>query len=493
MSEPANKRGRWGGGAGIPPGMGVQAPDLQEVPPPPPPGAASQSAGQPDFSAAGVSAMSVAAAKAAAAKAAAAIQQQLHGMGSGADVNSKYPGMPPAWGVGMTEAQRDAAYAQHTRQSRRLYVGSLPKPVTDEALHAFFNNAMVNSGAAIDPSGGPPVVNTTITHEKGFAFIEFRRLEDAESALMFDGIVFNGSKLVIKRPKDYDAARNPIWAMRGQAPPQDEVKLIGEELPIGTIIVDGKEVKIPLPPPLPSEWPRLPRRTPNGPHKMYCGGFHPLHTDLQVRQVLQSVGELKSFAVMPDENGRPTGHAFFEYKDPRLSAVAEAVLTGIRVRNRRLVCRRMNPDAAPEKPGESATYVVPDAAWPLLEPASARLAVYMAIREEHDALARQEIEDAVHAEAARLARWDPDFISHKRVFDDACVFLEFKDGGALDGGDGGGGACGGNTAEDAAVRCSSGMNGRTFEGRRIYVRYLPPEGEEDGEAEAGEGAVAVVS
>ena len=108
-------------------------------------------------------------------------------------------------------------------------------------------------------------------------------------------------------------------------------------------------------------------------------------------------------------------------------------------------------------------------------------------------MARREIEEAVHAEAAALARWDPDFISHKRVFDDACVFLEFKDGGALDGGDGGGGACGGNTAEDAAVRCSSGMNGRTFEGRRIYVRYLPPEGEEDGEAEAGEGAVAVVS
>ena len=71
--------------------------------------------------------------------------RSYHGMGSGADVNSKYPGMPPAWGVGMTEAQRDAAYAQHTRQSRRLYVGSLPKPVNDEALHAFFNNAMVNT------------------------------------------------------------------------------------------------------------------------------------------------------------------------------------------------------------------------------------------------------------------------------------------------------------------------------------------------------------
>ena len=173
--------------------------------------------------------MSVMAAKAAAAKAAAAIQAQLQGAGSGADVNSKYPGMPIAWGLNMTEAQRETAYAQHTRQSRRLYVGSLPKPVTDESLHKFFNDAMVNSGAAIDPSGGPAVVNTTITHDKGFAFIEFRRLEDAESALMFDGIVFNGSKLVIKRPKDYDAARNPIWAMRGQAPPEEEVKLSGRQ------------------------------------------------------------------------------------------------------------------------------------------------------------------------------------------------------------------------------------------------------------------------
>ena len=68
--------------------------------------------------------MSVMAAKAAAAKAAAAIQAQLQGAGSGADVNSKYPGMPIAWGLNMTEAQRETAYAQHTRQSRRLYVGS---------------------------------------------------------------------------------------------------------------------------------------------------------------------------------------------------------------------------------------------------------------------------------------------------------------------------------------------------------------------------------
>ena len=440
--------------------------------------------------------MSVMAAKAAAAKAAAAIQAQLQGAGSGADVNSKYPGMPIAWGLNMTEAQRETAYAQHTRQSRRLYVGSLPKPVTDESLHKFFNDAMVNSGAAIDPSGGPAVVNTTITHDKGFAFIEFRRLEDAESALMFDGIVFNGSKLVIKRPKDYDAARNPIWAMRGQAPPEEEVKLLGakDELPIGTVVLDGAEVKIPMPPPLPSEWPRIPRRTPNGPHKMYCGGFHPLHTDLQVRQVVQSVGELKSIAVMPDENGKSTGHAFFEYKDPRVSAVAEVVLTGIKVRGTRLVCKRMNPDAAPEKPGETATYEIPDVAWPLLEPASTSLAVYRAIREEHDAVERKEIEEAVHLEAARVARWDPDFIAHRRIFDDACVSLEFKDGGLLPG-ETEGEEGEENTAEDAAVRCSCGMNGRTFEGRRIYVRYLQPEGgDEEGEQlEAGEGAVALVS
>ena len=96
-------------------------------------------------------------------------------------------------------------------------------------------------------------------------------------------------------------------------------------------------------PPIVSEWPRLPRRTPDGPNKLYLGGFDPLHVESQMRQVAAAVGELKSFAWMPDDKGRNTGHAFMEYKDPRRTDVAVEALTGVSLGGTtrgRLVCRR---------------------------------------------------------------------------------------------------------------------------------------------------------
>jgi len=38
---------------------------------------------------------------------------------------------------------------------------------------------------------------------------------------------------------------------------------------------------LPAPPPLVSEWVKPPQRTPDGPHKLYVGGFDPLHTEGQ--------------------------------------------------------------------------------------------------------------------------------------------------------------------------------------------------------------------
>ena len=138
------------------------------------------------------------------------------------------------------------------------------------------------------------------------------------------------------------------------------------------------EMKLHPPPALVSEWVRLPRRTPDGPFKLYVGGFDPLHTEWQVRQLLQAVGPLQSFAVMPDEVGKSTGHAFFEYVDPRLTAIAEQAITGIVLLQKRLVCKRAMPDAEPEVPGSGAlaTYRVPLAALPLLEAPSCTLAAW---------------------------------------------------------------------------------------------------------------------
>jgi hypothetical protein len=62
---------------------------------------------------------------------------------------------------------------------------------------------------------------------------------------------------------------------------------------------------------------------------------------------------------------------------------------------------------------------------------------------------------------------------------------------------GGGWSGVGGDALDAAVRCSADLNGRTFEGRQLWVRYMPEDGAgADGAgaqgAGGGPGAVVVV-
>ena len=162
--------------------------------------------------------MSASTAKSLAERAASAIQRTLGLVGAAGADPSMYPGMPPGWGAGMSAAQLQAAYHQHTRQSRRLYVGNIPRvtpPVSADAITAFFNDAMIASGAAVNPAAGDPVVTTTLNAEKGFAFVEFLAMEDAESALMFNDVPFQSGKLAVRRPKDYDPALNPLVVKRG--------------------------------------------------------------------------------------------------------------------------------------------------------------------------------------------------------------------------------------------------------------------------------------
>ena len=539
--EPSRKRGRWGGGEepsiAPPPGMGfptgagagagaggIPPPPpppgvtVANVPPPPPLGAnpaprapggafvpssdvppGSAFGAPPAASQSGPSAVSADAARAAAQRAAAAIQATLAAAGHDAADPSRYPGMPPGWGAGMTEEQRAAAHHQHTRQSRRLYVGGVPRGTTVDHLVRFFNDAMLASGAAVDPAGGDPVVTANINHEKGFAFVEFRRIEDAESSLMFDGVVFEGSNVVVKRQKDYDPSRNPLVVMRGGVDAagtsfgmvtSGPAGASTSQLPIGEVAaadVSAPPVKLAMPPPIVSEWPRLPRRTPDGPNKLYLGGFDPLHVESQMRQVAAAVGELKSFAWMPDDKGRNTGHAFMEYKDPRRTDVAVEALTGVSLggtTRRRLVCRRACPGATEPAPAsDPASYEIPSDAAPLLETPSTTLWVDNAVTAEHDAVAAGEVEVAVRREAA-AAEWDVASVASRQAHPDGRVELTFGE-------DGGRGSGVGGDALDAAVRCASGLNGRTFEGRPLWVRYVGG-GKEEKAVEAGEGAVAVV-
>ena len=484
------------------------------MPPGPPGGYASAPRAAADgnpFAGASGSAMSAETAKSLAERAARAIQATLGLVGAAGADPSRYPGMPPGWGAGMSASQLQAAYHQHTRQSRRLYVGNIPvrNGVTADAITKFFNDAMLASGAAVNPSAGDPVVTTTLNAEKGFAFVEFLAMEDAESALMFNDVPFSNAKLAVRRPKDYDPALNPLVVRRGGVDSAKAAEalanraLVGAapELPVGVVASKngGEPVTLSLPPKIAPEWGRVPRRVPDGPNKLYAGGFDPLHGETQVRQILQAVGQLKSFAPVPDASGKFSGHVFFEYVDPRLTGIAQEALTGValdagvnatafakpRGAKRRLVCRVANPTLAAK--GKEATrddvpkftYAVPSSAAALLGEAARDaddektetnvIWVYNAVTAEHAKSSEtvEAVESTIRAEAAKEADWDDAAVVSSRPASNGFLALTFQEGGGV------GSADANRSAADAAATCASRLNGRTFEGRELFARYAP--------------------
>jgi splicing factor U2AF subunit len=86
-------------------------------------------------------------------------------------------------------------------QSRRLYVGNIPFGVSENAMMEFFNQQMQLVG--LSQTEGSPVIAVQINLDKNFAFLEFRSIDETTAAMAFDGIVFQGQSLKIRRPRDY--------------------------------------------------------------------------------------------------------------------------------------------------------------------------------------------------------------------------------------------------------------------------------------------------
>uniref|UniRef100_A0A8C7BCZ5 Splicing factor U2AF subunit n=1 Tax=Neovison vison TaxID=452646 RepID=A0A8C7BCZ5_NEOVI len=110
------------------------------------------------------------------------------------------PTMTPD-GLAVTPTPVPVVGSQMTRQARRLYVGNIPFGITEEAMMDFFNAQMRLGGLTQAP--GNPVLAVQINQDKNFAFLEFRSVDETTQAMAFDGIIFQGQSLKIRRPHDY--------------------------------------------------------------------------------------------------------------------------------------------------------------------------------------------------------------------------------------------------------------------------------------------------
>nr|XP_040046939.1 splicing factor U2AF 65 kDa subunit-like [Gasterosteus aculeatus aculeatus] len=223
-------------------------------------------------------------------------------------------------GVSVAPTQLPVVGSQMTRQARRLYVGNIPFGVTEESMAEFFNAQMRLAGLSQAPSN--PVLAVQINQDKNFAFLEFRSVDETTQAMAFDGIIFQGQSLKIRRPHDY----RPLPGISEQ--PAFHVPGV-----VSTVVPDSA-------------------------HKLFIGGLPNYLNDDQVKELLTSFGPLKAFNLVKDSaTSLSKGYAFCEYVDVGATDQAVAGLNGMQLGDKKLIVQRAsvgaknaNPTAIVEAP-----------------------------------------------------------------------------------------------------------------------------------------------
>ncbi|XP_024987460.1 splicing factor U2af large subunit B-like isoform X1 [Cynara cardunculus var. scolymus] len=203
---------------------------------------------------------------------------------------------------------------QATRHARRVYVGGLPPLANEQTIAAFFSHIMTAIGGNSAGPAGDAVVNVYINHEKKFAFVEMRTVEEASNAMALDGIIFEGVSVRVRRPTDYNPS---LAAVLGPSQPNPNLNLAAAGLAPGGI--GGAE----------------------GPDRVFVGGLPYYFTEVQIRELLESFGPLRGFDLVKDrDTGNSKGYGFCVYEDQAVTDVACAALNGLKMGDKTLTVRR---------------------------------------------------------------------------------------------------------------------------------------------------------
>ncbi|XP_047314824.1 splicing factor U2af large subunit B isoform X4 [Impatiens glandulifera] len=216
---------------------------------------------------------------------------------------------------------------QATRHARRVYVGGLPPSANEQSVAIYFSHVMAAIGG--NTAGpGDAVVNVYINHEKKFAFVEMRSVEEASNAMALDGIIFEGAPVKVRRPSDYNPS---LAATLGPSQPNPNLNLAAVGLSPGS--AGGLE----------------------GPDRIFVGGLPYYFTESQIRELLESFGPLRGFDLVKDrETGNSKGYAFCIYQDLSVTDIACAALNGIKMGDKTLTVRRANQTTMQPKPEQES-------------------------------------------------------------------------------------------------------------------------------------------
>ncbi|WVY99818.1 hypothetical protein V8G54_025888 [Vigna mungo] len=332
---------------------------------------------------------------------------------------------------------------QATRHARRVYVGGLPPTANEQSVATFFSQVMAKIGG--NTAGpGDAVVNVYINHDKKFAFVEMRSVEEASNAMALDGIIFEGAPVKVRRPTDYNPS---LAATLGPSQPNPNLNLAAVGLTPGS--AGGLD----------------------GPDRIFVGGLPYYFTETQIRELLETFGPLRGFDLVKDrETGNSKGYAFCVYQDLAVTDIACAALNGIKMGDKTLTVRRANQGANPQQPKPEQESILMHAQQQIalqklmLQPALVATKVVclthaVSADELKDDEDYEEILDDMRQECSKFGSLVNVVIPRPPHDGEPAagvgkVFLEYVD-------------------VDGATKARAGLNGRKFDGNQVVAVFYP--------------------
>ncbi|KAA8547333.1 hypothetical protein F0562_003803 [Nyssa sinensis] len=330
---------------------------------------------------------------------------------------------------------------QATRHARRVYVGGLSPTANEQSVATFFSHVMLAIGG--NTAGpGDAVVNVYINHEKKFAFVEMRSVEEASNAMALDGIIFEGAPVKVRRPSDYNPT---LAATLGPSQPNPNLNLAAVGLTPGS--ASGLE----------------------GPDRIFVGGLPYYFTEAQIRELLESFGSLRGFDLVKDrETGNSKGYAFCVYQDISVTDIACAALNGIKMGDKTLTVRRANQGASQPKPEQESVLLHAQQQIALqrliLQPGALATKVLcltqvVSVDELRDDEDYEDILEDMRAECGKYGTLVNVVIPRPKPNGEPSpgvgkVFLEYVD-------------------IDSATKARTGLNGRKFGGNQVVAVFYP--------------------
>ncbi|XP_009794023.1 splicing factor U2af large subunit A [Nicotiana tabacum] len=341
---------------------------------------------------------------------------------------------------------------QATRHARRVYVGGLPPTANEQSVATFFSHVMYAIGG--NTAGpGDAVVNVYINHEKKFAFVEMRSVEEASNAMALDGVIFEGGPVKVRRPSDYNPS---LAATLGPSQPSPNLNLAAVGLTPGSS--GGLE----------------------GPDRIFVGGLPYYFTESQIRELLESFGQLRGFDLVKDrETGNSKGYAFCVYQDVSVTDIACAALNGIKMGDKTLTVRRANQGTTQPNPEQESVLLHAQQQIALqrfmLQPGALATKVLcltevVTVDELNDDDDYQDILEDMRTECEKfgalvnvvIPRPNPNGVPTPGL---GKVFLEYAD-------------------VDSSSKARQGLNGRKFGGNQVVAVFYPENKFSEGDYEA---------